>query len=232
MSHTIQAICLDLFNTLVDVARVPESVGRFTADILQVDRITWRDACFSPAHSIRSATDPYDNLLSLARSINPAVSTSLVKEAVVERQARFDHALINVEHEVLDALRKIRQAGKKLALISNASSSEVAAWECSPLSELFDVVTFSCHCGHIKPERGIYEGTLERLGIRAQQALFIGDGSSDEHFGAHQVGMLPILTTQFLDLEESISREEKYSSVLAGKISELREVLDKGWFNK
>ena len=44
-------------------------------------------------------------------------------------------------------LRKLRDQGYLLALISNASTAEVQAWPESPLQSLFDVSVFSCHVG-------------------------------------------------------------------------------------
>ena len=221
----IRAICFDLFHTLVDVGQVPESVGRFTADILGLDRQLWHEACFGPAHNIRQSTDAYETLLKLARSIAPDISPALVAQAVVERQARFDHSLIYVESETLAGLALLREQGIRLGLISNASSSEVQAWRQSPLAELFDVVSFSYECGHVKPEQAIYEQTLEALGVAAEHALFIGDGGSDEHFGAHAAGMRSVLISRYLETKEMDRRLDKYAGVLAGSIDCVSELI-------
>ena len=37
----IRAVCFDLFHTLVDVGRTPGTPGRYTADILGLDRDAW-----------------------------------------------------------------------------------------------------------------------------------------------------------------------------------------------
>ena len=221
-----QAICFDLFHTLVDVGRVPESVGRFTADILGVGRKQWNDACFGPSHVIWQESDPFETLLQLAQSLVPDISHELVRQAVTERQARFDYALQHVEEHTLNALRNLRQQGLRLGLISNASSSEVQAWDDSPLAELFEVATFSCSCGYVKPDMAIYEHTLSALDVEARHSLFVGDGGSDEHFGAHKTGMKPILISRFLDHEEYQRRRDKYRDVLVGEISSLSELAD------
>ena len=222
----VRAVCFDLFSTLVDVALVPESVGRFTADILGIDRKEWHDACFGSFHNIREPVDAFENLLNIARSINPDISVELVMNAVTERQARFDYALLNVESVVLETLQAIRAKGLRLGLISNASSSEVQAWFGSPLADLFDVVSFSFECGSIKPESRIYTGVLEKLGLQAEQCLFVGDGSSNEHFGAYDVGMKPVLISNYLDQKEFESRLEKYSAVLEGSVRDIDELIN------
>ncbi|MDH5445907.1 MAG: hypothetical protein OEY52_10140 [Gammaproteobacteria bacterium] len=148
----IKAVCFDLFKTLVDVGQVPDSVGRFTTDILGVDRLLWREACFGPNHNIREPTDPFETLLKLARSLKPDISIDLVQQAMIERQFRFDYALTHVDKDILRSLQSIRNRNFRTGLIFNASSSEISAWPQSPLAELFDVATFSCECGHEKPE--------------------------------------------------------------------------------
>lgn len=223
----IQSICFDLFNTLVSVARVPESVGRFTADILGIDRLIWRKACFGPEHNIRQATDSFQTLLQLAHSIDPEIPIARVQLAVEERQARFDYALLNVEQNILRVLQCIHNKGIKFGLISNASSGEVQAWPDSPLAELFDAVSFSCHCGKVKPEPAIYHHTLDELAIAPEHCLFVGDGSSDEHFGAYSVGMKPVLITHYLHTGERPERLAKYRDVLFRVVDKI-EQLDEG----
>ena len=129
----IRGICLDLFHTLVDVGTVPDHVGRYTADVLGIDRRIWNEACFSHAHDITRPTDHYESVKTLAHSINPSLPTELIREAVADRQRRFDHALVEVEQGLIDSLRQLRERGLKLALVSNASSGEVAAWRPGPV---------------------------------------------------------------------------------------------------
>lgn len=228
--ETVRAVCFDLFNTLVSVGRVPETVGRFTADILGIDRRRWRDACFGPAHVIWQPIHPFQSLLQLAHSIDPGISLELVQQAVSERQARFDYALTNVGQEIIRPLQNLRRKGLRLGLISNAASSEVRAWRSSPLAALFDAVSFSCDCGYVKPDTAIYRHTLEALEIDAGHCLFVGDGGSDEHRGAHAMGMQPVLITHYLHSDEYPQRQEKYRGILSGVVRDVLE-LDK-WFGQ
>jgi putative hydrolase of the HAD superfamily len=195
----IRAICFDLFHTLVDVGRVPDHVGRYTADILGVDRQVWNERCFSAEHEIRRPTRHHDVIRTLAHSIDPAIPSERIAQAVEERQRRFDHALREVEAQTLASLEDLRARGLRLALVSNASTAEVAAWTDSPLAGQFDTAVFSCECGFAKPEPEIYRLACDGLGVTPEQALFVGDGGSDEHAGAAAVGMHPVLMRRFLD---------------------------------
>ena len=194
-----KAICFDLFHTLVDVGNVPAAVGRYTADIFGMDPVVWNSACFSADHEIRRPTEHRAVLRRLAHSIDPEIPDTLIDMAVEERQRRFDYALTHVPEEDLEALQELVDSGYRLALVSNASTAEVAAWPRSPLAELFDAAVFSCHCGYAKPEAGIYHEAARLLGVSPKDCLFVGDGGSDEHRGAAGVGMLPVMITRHIE---------------------------------
>ncbi len=199
--YPYRAVLFDLFHTLVDVVAAPGASGRYTADILGVDRREWNRMCFSDWHEICRPTAHCEVIRTLAHRIDPGIDEGRIVEAARERQARFDHALCSIRPGVLEALVKLRKAGFHLALVSNASSGEVSAWPRSPLSEIFDTAVFSCDCGSRKPEPAIYREALARVGCDAREALFVGDGGSDEHLGARALGLESVLMTGYLEKE-------------------------------
>ena len=205
-----KVIFFDLFHTLINVTTAPGASGRYTADILGVGRREWNAACFGLAHDITGPTRQREVIRVLAHSLDPTIPIAKIDEAADERQRRFDHALLHVEDEVLTSLQQLRDAGLRLGLISNASTDEVALWHKSPLSSLFDEAVFSCHCGWCKPHAAIYHHALERMGVDVKEALFIGDGGSDEHKGAVAVGLDNVLITRHLEnYDENILAERR-----------------------
>jgi len=206
MSLRYNAICFDLFHTLIDVGTVPSSVGAETAKVLEVDSLEWNKACFGPLHDICESTDHQNVVQKLAHSIDHTISMSKIQEATRSRQARFDYALSQVEDEIIDQLLNLRQNGIKTVLVSNASSGEVLAWKNSPLAACFDEVLFSCECGIAKPDPEIYQLALSRIGAQAEKTLFVGDGGSQEHEGARAAGLSPVLMKRFTF--DSLSDEE------------------------
>jgi putative hydrolase of the HAD superfamily len=58
---------------------------------------------------------------------------------------------------------------------------------------MFDIAVFSCTEGVKKPDLQIYKLAAEKLGVRPEDCLYIGDGSSNELTGAAAVGMHPVL---------------------------------------
>ncbi len=226
MTPSIRGVCFDLFNTLVNVGRVPATVGGYTADILGVDRARWRAACFGAQHEIRRPADALENLRRMARSIDPAIPEARIREAVAHRQRRFDHALQHVPAAVLSVLTELRRRGLRLALVSNASTAEVRAWDGSPLAPLFDVAVFSCECGHAKPEPGIYRQALSALALPAGACLFVGDGGSDEHRGAHAVGLHPLWLTEHVAPDSRPALATALAPWIRGRIARLADLPD------
>ena len=70
----------------------------------------------------------------------------------------------------------MRRRGYKLAICTNNVREWEQLWRAKlPVDEIFDVVVDSAFVGTRKPERRIYELTLERLGVPAAAALLIDD---------------------------------------------------------
>jgi putative hydrolase of the HAD superfamily len=89
-------------------------------------------------------------------------------------------------------LSALKQKQHKLGLISDCASETVVFWENIPIRPFFDTVVFSCVAGVKKPDPRIYHLALERLKVKPQDCLYVGDGSSHELTGARKVGMHPV----------------------------------------
>ena len=195
MSQT-KAIVFDLFHTLTEVESEWSDLP-WTADVLGIDRAVWNTALTvqSRWRLAGEERDPYRIVERLARAIDPSIADETLRQAVEVRIARFRHALCKVPPANVGTLRRLRAAGFRLGLISNADVMEVAAWPDSPLAGLFDVEVFSCLAGCVKPEPEIFAKCLVALGVDAGESMFVGDGSSDELVGAKSVGMKTVLVS-------------------------------------
>jgi putative hydrolase of the HAD superfamily len=86
-------------------------------------------------------------------------------------------------------LSQLKYKGLKLGLISDCFSDTPELWPTTSLAPLIDVPVFSCLVGIRKPDPRIYYIAVQQLGVRSQDCLYVGDGSSSELTGAVTAGM-------------------------------------------
>jgi putative hydrolase of the HAD superfamily len=86
----------------------------------------------------------------------------------------FEH--LHPNEPMIGYMRELRNRGYKLAICTNNVREWEPLWRAKlPVDELFEVVVDSAFVGARKPERRIYEITLERLAVPAAKTLFIDD---------------------------------------------------------
>ena len=79
---------------------------------------------------------------------------------------------------MIDLMRELRAGGKRMALLTNNVREWEPLWRSMlPVDEIFELVVDSAFVGIRKPEREIYDLTLERLGdgLAAEDCLFVDD---------------------------------------------------------
>ena len=189
-----RGILFDLFHTLTG-RESQWAEWPTTSALLRIDRKAWNEALLARSRwrLAGEERDPVAIVRALTHLVDPSIGEDEIRAATKARIERFREALIRIPEENLDALRKLRDAGFRLGLVSNADVMEVAAWHESPLRGMFDVEAFSCHVGSVKPEPEIYCYGLGRLGLEARDCIFVGDGGSRELEGAKAVGMRTVL---------------------------------------
>jgi putative hydrolase of the HAD superfamily len=86
----------------------------------------------------------------------------------------FEH--LHPNERMIGYMRELRGRGYKLAICTNNVREWEPLWRAKlPVDELFEVVVDSAFVGTRKPERRIYELTLERLGVAPGVALLVDD---------------------------------------------------------
>ncbi len=92
-----------------------------------------------------------------------------------------------------ELLARLRRTGRRLAVVSNAEGQVEADLRKAGLADDLEVVIDSFHVGVAKPDPRIFEIALERLGVDAQQAVYVGDVPAYDVDGARAAGIAPIL---------------------------------------
>lgn len=110
-----------------------------------------------------------------------------------------------VNQEVLTIVQEMKNLGYPLAVLSNTISPHLEFMRSKRLFDLFDVTIFSNEVGYEKPAREIYEITLKKLNVQADQTFFVDDLPENIE-GADDVGIHGILFTDAVKLREDIQK--------------------------
>lgn len=104
---------------------------------------------------------------------------ALPDESFYEKAFRADsEGWTDFSAETLDEMRKLRDSGKKIGILSNMSLDFFTRYFVPLASEyrkLCSSEVISSHCGIIKPDPGIYAISQREMGIDAGRLLFLDD---------------------------------------------------------
>lgn len=203
----MKAVFFDLFFTLANLEYQAEN--EFT--LLGISRKEWENSAESPqVYSLRATgkvKTELEMIETMVAALTFGVSAQQKKKLIEIRNQRYKKALTDIHPDILSTLEKLKNAGIKLCLVSNADIIDKKYWNISPLKNCFDDVIFSCDVGIVKPDKEIYQLAMDRLGVFPVDSIFIGDGGSDELAGAKNVGMSTVLT-EFLTVKDTAAREK------------------------
>ena len=128
---------------------------------------------------------------SLHEQLGVTVSEERLAQVTAHRMKTKSACFDFLHPEIIPMLKKLREQGYWLAILSNCSEEEVTVVRDSPLASLMDVLILSHETGLCKPQPEIYRLAAERLGVTCEDCIYIGDGGSRELYGAREVGMQP-----------------------------------------
>ena len=221
----IRAVCFDMFDTLADAHRQLE---HSECDVLGITPAEWgaamweedlcRDRGLGFVKTVREMIDrACDNLPF-------QVSEEKRKAVEAARCERLRLAVTEIDGQIVDTIRQLKESGLKIGLISNADVCDRLYWDQSPVYPYFDDSIFSCDVTMLKPDPEIFLLSLSHLGVKPSDALFVGDGGSRELKGARAVGMGTVCTEY---LVRHPAKERKVILKSADyTIRQFRELLD------
>jgi len=164
------------------------------------------------------------NIKYICQEIGVNVNETQVRQAVLLRTEFIRHAL-QPRVEAVDVLSQLRSLGFQTGLISNCTPVVPTLWRETLLAPWIDITVFSSLEGLRKPDARIYHLATERLGVKADNCLYIGDGDSRELSGAANVGMHPLRVKVLLEepLDDPRSEIEEWTGPT---IESLQGVID------
>lgn len=153
--------------------RSPEEREAFRIRHMQV----WLEAAGLP-HDARTARRARDRYLS-------------------EFDTEADYKAYRVFPDVLPALERIRDAGIRTAVISNADRDVTIICVHFEFAEQMDLIVTSALVGWEKPDPRTFQAAYEPLGVDPGRALHIGDQPKSDVAGSLAVGMRAALIDRY-----------------------------------
>jgi putative hydrolase of the HAD superfamily len=95
--------------------------------------------------------------------------------------------------EVPEVLAALRGRGLRLGVVSNWDPRLPDLLESLDLARWFDAVVYSSEVGVEKPDARIFRSALDRLAVRPEAALHVGDGKVEDAEGAVAAGLQALL---------------------------------------
>jgi putative hydrolase of the HAD superfamily len=226
-----RAVIFDLFGTLVDnFSRT--SYDRVLKDMASVLKVheddfarAWRDSF--PERVNGSHASHQESIEYVCRRLGVRCSKVQVERAAALRLDYTSRTMI-ARPDAVKTITTVRRSGYKTALISDCSHETPAVWGQTPFATLFDVTVFSCVAGMKKPDPRIYRLATESLGVKPEECLYVGDGSSRELSGARAVGMYPVMIRDPGETTDThyIEREDDWDGPRISFLSEVLGLLD------
>lgn len=195
----VKAVFFDLFETLITEYRADYKKG---ADI----KLPFSKADFDAEWSVRRPKmdvgyykDYFEAVKEILEVLKQPYDNTLMEALYQARVNAKKSCFQFIDPGVLDMLTAVKELGVKVGLISNCSLEDVIGWKDSCLAELFDDVVFSYEVGIPKPDPAIYLLACDRMGVKPNETVFIGDGGSDELIGAERAGMQAYYASWFIE---------------------------------
>lgn len=148
---------------------------------------------------------------------DPETVRELRRAYLSEFDERPYHEFYRLFDDVMPALRALRQAGLKTALISNADDDVTVVAMHFDFATLMDLIVTSALVGYEKPDPRTYYAALEPLQIEPARALHIGDQPKSDVVGAQGVGMSAVL----------LDRYERHNGIDVPTVNSLTELAEK-----
>jgi putative hydrolase of the HAD superfamily len=111
------------------------------------------------------------------RKLGDALEPALGHRPELHRFKEIYFEALHPNEAMIELMREARASGRRMAMLTNNVREWEPLWRAKlPVDEIFEVVVDSGFVGLRKPERKIYELTLERLdGVHAGECLFVDD---------------------------------------------------------
>lgn len=221
--RTITAICFDVGDTLIAYRRPMRIL--LQDFFIERDEILTRDAI---AEGLDAVNSRYRHLVEQVKTVEEErrmwleVARDLLDLLLPRRRALYPALAqwfsegwkhFKVFRDAVPTLKKLREGGYRLAVVSNWEPSLAVTLEHLGLRPYFEAVVASSTEGIWKPDPRLFQIALDRLHVSPDQAVSVGDHVERDIRAAWDAGMQAILLDRFDDYPQFSPRVRNLSEL-------------------
>ena len=177
----IKAVIFDMYETLITHYDSPLYFGTqmaFDAGIVEEEFLkTWRAEEENRTVGKITLEQLLERILRENNSFSEEKMNYILNKRVSCKEETFKH----LHTEIIPMLSALKEKGILIGLISNCFSEEAMVIKKSILYPFFE--------GIQKPNPAIFKRCIDKLGVKANKCLYVGDGGSNELEAAEALGM-------------------------------------------
>lgn len=229
MPLPIRAVIFDFIGTLVNVKGYSLEVSKMKLYEAIVDagfKVSHKEFldAYTQAHE-KYRVVRYQKLVEVTNAVWISEALNTLGFKTDPEDSRIKTA-VNIFFEDYVASLRLRRCAKqtlqrlsenhKLGLISNFTYAPViyAGIRKVGINHFFDVILVSEAVGWRKPHVKIFEEALKRLGVKAEETLYVGDSPDEDIKGAKQLGMKTVfVVSQFYPFETLFKSGQKPDAI-------------------
>lgn len=222
MKMQFKAVLFDLGMTLIRTAEIPEIYKR----ILETYEVKVSSDEILEAHrSNEKEVDVVKGQLELGRDFWIKWNLTVLERIGIKQNREFlarkidelwwDFADLEVHPDVMETLSQLKAKGVKIGVITNGLKKDCEQILTRlKLTNSFDVVVCVDTCNREKPDKEIFLYALEKLSVRPEEAIFVGDSIKYDYEGARGAGLKPLLIDREGKASEDVETIRHLAEVL------------------
>ncbi|MCS7144051.1 MAG: HAD family hydrolase [Archaeoglobaceae archaeon] len=210
----VKAVIFDLDDTLVDF--IPAKL-KACEEVVKIAKCGSADELLNYFLRGKHGFESHENIADFLRDHEVFSPELFLKCCEIYERTKLER--IRVYPGIEEVLRRLKERGMKLAVVTDAENGKaIARLRKTDLEKYFDVIVSADMCGKRKPEPDSILLALEKLGVKAEETVLVGDSIRRDITAGKRVGMMTIFAfygaTHFSNAENVDFIAEKPEDVL------------------
>jgi len=219
----VKAVLFDLGGTLVKTAEVPKIFTRILAKCgIEVDT---RQVLKAQSENEKEF-DMSQGQIERGENFWPEWNARILERIGIGENVQFlakkidelwwDHANLELYPDVIETLTELKAKKIRTGIITNGLKRDYKRiLELTSIAGLFDVTVGVDACNRAKPNKEVFLYAVEKLQVKPEETIFVGDSVKHDYEGAGEAGLKPLIIDRKGNIPSNIHKIRSLSEVLS-----------------